>query len=96
MGNENVEEPKEGWGFPGTSRKAHYFVDGMSLCRKWGFYQGPLEQGNDESPDNCSACVKALIKKRPTKLTPLGPDRGPQTTDEIKAMEKLQRGECLH
>lgn len=57
-------EVKEGWGFPGTSRKAHYFVDMMALCRKWGFYNGPLEQGLDESPDNCAACKKELAKRK--------------------------------
>lgn len=56
-------EIKEGWGFPMNSRKAHYFVDGVSLCRKWGFFFGRfLEQGNDNSPDNCAACMKALPK----------------------------------
>ena len=58
------EKPKEGWAFPGTSKKAHYFVDATSLCRKWGFYFGPLEQGNDNSPDNCAACMKALAKRK--------------------------------
>lgn len=55
---------KEGWGFPGTSKKAHYFVDSMSLCRKWGFYYGSLEQGNDDSPDNCAACIRELAKRK--------------------------------
>ncbi len=53
---------KEGWGIPTMSRKAHYFVDMNSLCRKWGFYNGVLEQGGDDSPDNCAACMKALPK----------------------------------
>jgi len=58
------EKEKEGWGFPAGSRKAHYFVGSMSLCRRWGFYFGPLEQGNDGSPDNCPACMKALVKRK--------------------------------
>lgn len=61
------EKLKEGWGFPGglgISRKAHYFVNSLSLCRKWGFYYGSLEQGNDNSPDNCTACKKALAKRK--------------------------------
>lgn len=58
------EKAKEGWGFPGTSKKAHYFVDATSLCRKWGFYFGPLEQGNDNSLDNCAACMKELAKRK--------------------------------
>lgn len=66
MTEEKAKEGKEGWGFPGQSRKAHYFVDGTALCRKWGFYRGPVDQGNDDSPDNCSACMKALAKKKGT------------------------------
>ena len=56
---------KEGWGFPRNSQKAHYFLEnGMSLCSKWGFYQGVKEQGNDDSSDNCTACKKALQRKK--------------------------------
>ena len=62
--NKNDSVKKEGWGFPVTSRKAHYFIDSMSLCNKWGFYFGPLEQGNDESPDNCVVCMRAKTNRR--------------------------------
>lgn len=61
------EKVKEGWGVPAGSRKAHYFVDSMSLCRRWGFYFGLLEQGNDTSPDNCPGCMKSLAKRRAPK-----------------------------
>jgi hypothetical protein len=61
-----VTEREEGWGFPGNSKKAHYFVDGMALCRKWGFYSGPLEKGNDNSPDNCAECKRLLSKRKPS------------------------------
>lgn len=57
-------EVKEGWGFPGRSNKAHYFVDTMSLCRNWGLYFGPFEQGKDNSPDNCATCMKKLAKRK--------------------------------
>ncbi len=56
----------EGWGFPAKSRKAHYFVDGISLCGKWMFF-GELEQGNDNSPDNCATCKKKLLKRKGEK-----------------------------
>jgi len=52
----------EGWGWPGLSRKAHYFVNSISLCCHWA-YTGPLEQGKDNSPDNCAACRKKLEKR---------------------------------
>lgn len=57
------KKPLEGWGWPANSRKAHYFVDGKALCGKWMFF-GNLEEGNDESSDNCTACKKALVKRR--------------------------------
>ncbi len=62
--NYTSKSGREGWAFPGGSRKAHYFiiepgaVMGTSLYRKYGFYGGPTEQGNDDSPDNCGACKK--------------------------------------
>jgi len=60
---------KEGWGFPGRGNKAHYFLaNGMSLCNKWGFYKGPTEQGNDDSSDNCTACKKALQKRKAKEM----------------------------
>lgn len=53
----------EGWGWPGNSKKAHYFREGeiASLCGKWA-YTGPRESGNDGSPDNCAECKKRLAK----------------------------------
>ena len=51
---------KEGWGFPLNAKKSHYFINGVSLCRRW-MYGGPLER-NDESPDNCKECIKRLKK----------------------------------
>lgn len=57
----------EGWGFPGNSRKAHYFVQGRSLCMKWLFL-GQLEKVAPEDvakrvPDDCAACHKALVRR---------------------------------
>jgi hypothetical protein len=43
-----AEPVVEGWGMPGTARKFHYFVDSMALCRRWGFFQGYLQE--DEGP----------------------------------------------
>lgn len=58
----------EGWAFPGNARKAHYFREMMSLCGKWGFYNGPLEPDNGKaSPDDCVACRR--------RFTPLGEPR---------------------
>ena len=56
-----------GWGSLLTATKWHYFtVDGRSLCGRW-FARLPafeLEQGNDDSPDNCAACRQRLATQR--------------------------------
>ena len=59
---------KEGWTWLFNSRKWHYFKDGMSICGKFMLLgKGELEQGNDDSPDNCVQCKKKrnqLTKQR--------------------------------
>lgn len=54
----------EGWGVirPGD-RRAHYYRDMFSLCRRVGFYNGPVEPDDAPSPDDCKACRKALDKE---------------------------------
>ena len=56
---------KEGWGHPGhyQSRKWHYFREARSLCGKWMF-TGVLEQGSDDSPDNCASCKRKRAKEK--------------------------------
>jgi hypothetical protein len=59
-----------GWGWPGDSRKAHYFEanDTRSLCSKWGFFEGQREDDNHGSPDNCTVCRRkreALATHKP-------------------------------
>lgn len=57
--------PTEGWAWPVNASKAHYFVNGESLCHKW-MYLAPLEANQsavDETSDDCLACRK-LLKKR--------------------------------
>ena len=52
-----------GWGWPGNSRKAHYFVNGRSLCSKW-MYFGDLYDENDDYTRNCAACKRKVKKLR--------------------------------
>jgi len=56
--------PTEGWGLirPGD-RKAHYYRDTFSLCRRVGFYRGELEPDMSPGPDDCAACRKALTRE---------------------------------
>ena len=59
-----------GWGFPGASRKAHYFHhDARSLCMKW-LYSGPLtsNQSDAKSPDDCADCRKRYETMQRRKL----------------------------
>lgn len=66
MTTESTETPqaKEGWGAirPGD-RKAHYYRDMTSLCRRVGFYCGPLDPGEFTSKDDCAACRKELTRE---------------------------------
>lgn len=57
-----------GWAFVGDSRKAHYFLEGgtICLCRKYGFYRGPREDSIHDASDNCAACRKARKVMFPT------------------------------
>lgn len=71
--SDTATKTTDGWGWPMLSRKAHYFTDGMSLCRKWMFTGGPSgSQSTDEErgPDDCAQChrkVRALLLAKKTK-----------------------------
>lgn len=57
------EELKEGWCHLINSTKWHYFVDHRSLCGRWLCLSlSGLEQGNDNSSENCNACRIKLTK----------------------------------
>ena len=60
----------EGWGVirPGD-RKAHYYRDTMSLCRRVGFYFGSVDAEDKPSPDDCAACRKVLDKEKAKAVT---------------------------
>ena len=60
-----MEAIKEGWTWIFNSRKWHYFQEGRSLCRNFALLgSADLEQGNDNSPDNCATCKKKLKKEK--------------------------------
>ncbi len=54
----------EGWGWPMKSRKAHYFVDGRSLCGGWPYRGEPILSGPESTPDDCKECTRRLAKRR--------------------------------
>ena len=59
--------PTEGWTWLTNSRKWHYFKkDRRSLCGKF-LHMGSmndLQEGNDDSSDNCAACRRKLEQIR--------------------------------
>ncbi len=60
----------EGWGVirPGD-RRAHYYRDMTSLCRRVGFYTGPIDDDQDSSPDDCAACKKERLREAVRKAS---------------------------
>ncbi len=60
--SESKTEKKEGWMWIYGTTKWHYFIKPgmMSLCGKWMAVPIDLQQGNDDSPDNCKVCLRRL------------------------------------
>lgn len=59
--------PLGAWGWPLKSRKAHFFVEGRSLCRSWLYLgQGTKTQSTSAErpgPDDCTACWRRLHRQ---------------------------------
>lgn len=58
------ETDKQGWGWPGSAKKAHYFKAGesTSICGKW-WYVGFRSDDMHDHPDNCAACMRKREKQ---------------------------------
>lgn len=68
---------KEGWTFLYNSPRWHYFRNSRSLCGRW-LYLGDddaLEQGKENSPDNCKGCVAKRLKEIAKQLSSTGIER---------------------
>lgn len=63
-----AEKVERGWGWPMNSKKAHYFIEGRSLCGNWGF-SGALTANDAHSPDDCADCTgrRGKMLERTTK-----------------------------
>ena len=81
---DSLPEPTEGWGLirPGD-RKAHYYRNTDSLCRRIGLYSGPLEPDENHSPDDCAACRKVLDKENAEQGFP-GPEHMEQMVKDSR------------
>ena len=65
---EMKKDVNEGWKWLSNAKKWHYFIGAVSLCGRWfTFSLGDLEQGLDDSPDNCKACMRKLKVHRAEK-----------------------------
>lgn len=64
-------QPEEGWSriIP-PQKKFHYFVDGRSLCGRYGFPPLPLTPDDFTSPDDCAGCRKKLALRQMDRRTP--------------------------
>ena len=63
VGDVTQNKKKEGWKNLNNSKVWHYFRDGKSLCGKWMVLSMEgVEQGNNNSSDNCKKCKEKLLK----------------------------------
>ena len=62
-----MSELQIGWWNPRpfNSRSKFHFVgvDRRSLCGKWAYLAGDIEDGNDEHIDNCAECRRRKAKE---------------------------------
>ncbi len=63
-----MNNQSRGWGSPALARKAHYFVDAFSLCRRWAF-TGFVSETDHSHAEKCSACERALAKRSESENT---------------------------
>lgn len=69
-----MSQPKTGWWNPrpfNQGSKFHYATEtGRSLCGQWAYLGiGELEEGLDESPDNCAGCRRKKLAMNKQKST---------------------------
>lgn len=63
----------EGWTWLWNATKFHYFRDNRSLCGKWAVIgKQEYRQGNNDSPDNCTACRRRLEGEAKRKAREVG------------------------
>jgi hypothetical protein len=86
--NDSIPEPREGWGVvrPGD-RRAHYYRDMDSLCKRVFFYSGPLEPDEMPSPDDCKGCREVL--DREARQGPVSAEAMDQMVEDSRAERDL-------
>lgn len=53
----------KGWGWPSLAKKAHYFIDGTSICGRW-MYMGTINDTETSGPDDCAECKRRWTKMK--------------------------------
>jgi hypothetical protein len=62
-----AKEKNEGWWRPWRADKWHYFLDGRSLCGKWGFPNADellADDGRNSFADTCAGCRRKQAARR--------------------------------
>lgn len=77
----------QGWGHPLREKKAHYFVDGASICGTV-HYGGPVVRGHALASD-CRACARAVREHRLHAMAGTW-------TSTAKSVTYTQRSEVRH
>lgn len=64
-----MAELAEGWGWPGNSRKPHYFKAGeaTSVCGKWMFTGQRDPDAGKPGRDDCTACSRKAFNREPAR-----------------------------
>lgn len=53
--------PDPGWFWPEASQRAHYMVEGRSLCGKWATF-GSYPLDNEPITTPCAECLRRFAK----------------------------------
>lgn len=70
-----MTDKREGWTHLYNAYKWHYFRNYESLCKKWMILSdAALEQGMNQSPDNCAMCMRKILGEQNANRTALTPD----------------------
>lgn len=56
--------PDKGWAWVTGARKAHFFVNGRSLCGNWSFFGRATPDDGRDGPWDCKKCQRKVHKLR--------------------------------
>lgn len=65
----SIPEKKEGWVSLINAKAEHYVVDGISLCKRWGYFGTLFRERNRWTA--CAACTRKLAERERQALAAL-------------------------